>query len=105
MFLLPYFSPPLIQILFTFNCLEFFHDSNKIEEKDILQIYEEIENPLNNSVKLDPFKLTEDLFQKTIEKTGIKWFFRLESSDKLILYQPENEIILERENIETIEKK
>lgn len=49
-----------------YEIVEFFHDSSEIEEEDILQIYEEIENALNYSVKLEPFKLTEDIFQKTI---------------------------------------
>ena len=50
-----------------YEIAEFFHDSSEIQEEDILKIYEEIENALNYSVKLEPFKLTEDIFQKTIK--------------------------------------
>jgi len=49
-----------------YEIAEFFHDSSEIEIEDILKIYEEIENVLNYSVKLETFKLTEDIFQKTI---------------------------------------
>ncbi|MHA1285311.1 MAG: hypothetical protein ACTSQP_22650 [Promethearchaeota archaeon] len=50
-----------------YKIVEFFHNSSKIQEEDILKIYEEIENALNYSIKLEQFKLTEDIFQKTIK--------------------------------------
>lgn len=54
-----------------YEIIEFFHSSSEIKEEDTLKIYEEIENVLNYSVKLEAFKLTEDLFKKIIEMSQI----------------------------------
>lgn len=54
-----------------YEIIEFFHSSSEIREEDILKIYEEIENVLYNTVVLESFKLTEDLFQKIIKMSKI----------------------------------
>lgn len=55
---------------------EFFHSSSEIEEEDTLSIFEEIEIVLNYSVKLESFKLTEDLFQKIVKMSKILLEFK-----------------------------